>query len=55
MSEVKAYGAADSKADLKEIKIERRAIQPRDVKIKITYCGVCHSDIHTVRNDWGVK
>ncbi|MEH6656504.1 NAD(P)-dependent alcohol dehydrogenase [Leeuwenhoekiella marinoflava] len=53
MSEVKAYGAADSKADLKEIKIERRAIKPRDVKIKITYCGVCHSDIHTVRNDWG--
>ncbi len=53
MSEVKAYGAADSKADLKQMTIERREVQPRDVKIKITYCGVCHSDIHTVRNDWG--
>ncbi len=53
MSEVKAYGAADPKADLKQINIERRDVTPRDVKIKITYCGVCHSDIHTVRNDWG--
>ena len=53
MSEVKAYGAADAKADLKQINIERRDVKPRDVKIKITYCGVCHSDIHTVRNDWG--
>ncbi len=53
MSEVKAYGAADPKADLKQINIERRDVTPRDVKIKITYCGVCHSDIHTVRDDWG--
>ncbi|WP_028375285.1 NAD(P)-dependent alcohol dehydrogenase [Leeuwenhoekiella sp. MAR_2009_132] len=53
MSEVKAYGAADAKAELKQIIIERRDVKPRDVKIKITYCGVCHSDIHTVRNDWG--
>ncbi|PHR94730.1 MAG: hydroxyacid dehydrogenase [Leeuwenhoekiella sp.] len=53
MSEVKAYGAADSEADLKQMSIERREVKPRDVKIKITYCGVCHSDIHTVRNDWG--
>ena len=53
MSEVKAYGAADANADLKQLNIERRDVQPRDVKIKITYCGVCHSDIHTVRNDWG--
>jgi len=53
MSTIKAYGAADKKADLKQMTIERRDIQPNDVKIKITYCGVCHSDIHAVRNDWG--
>ena len=53
MSEVKAYGAVDAKADLKQLNIERRDVKPRDVKIKITYCGVCHSDIHTVRNDLG--
>lgn len=50
---VKAYGAKSSDAALKELKIERRSLQPKDVKIKIDYCGVCHSDIHTVRNDWG--
>lgn len=50
---VKAYGAHASDAPLKELQIQRRALNPKDVKIKITYCGVCHSDIHTVRNDWG--
>jgi len=53
MTEVKAYGAQDKEADLKEMTIERRDTLPTDVKIKITYCGVCHSDIHTVRSDWG--
>lgn len=53
MTTVKAYGAQDKDADLKEMTIERRKTQPTDVKIKITYCGVCHSDIHTVRSDWG--
>ncbi|MDR6301581.1 NAD(P)-dependent alcohol dehydrogenase [Mesonia maritima] len=53
MSEIKAYGAKESKADLKQMTIERREVKDNDVKIKITYCGVCHSDIHQVRNDWG--
>ncbi|RMB59498.1 NAD(P)-dependent alcohol dehydrogenase [Dokdonia sinensis] len=52
-TEIKAYGAKDKGAALKEMTIERRDTQPKDVKIKITYCGVCHSDIHTVENDWG--
>lgn len=50
---VKAYGAQTSDAPLKELNIERRGLNSKDVKIKIDYCGVCHSDIHTVRNDWG--
>ncbi|WP_037315197.1 NAD(P)-dependent alcohol dehydrogenase [Salegentibacter sp. Hel_I_6] len=52
MSEVKAYGAQSSDADLKSLNIERREITADDVKIEIEYCGVCHSDIHQVRNDW---
>lgn len=53
MTTVKAYGAATKEANLKEMNINRRDTLPTDVKIKITYCGVCHSDIHTVRSDWG--
>ncbi len=49
---IKAFGADDAKADLKPMDIERRACGDDDVKIDIAYCGVCHSDIHTVRNDW---
>lgn len=50
---VKAYGAESTTADLKEMNIERRATTPNDVEIEILYCGVCHSDLHTARNDWG--
>lgn len=52
-TKIKAYGAKASNAKLEELKIERRTLGSKDVKIKIDYCGVCHSDIHTVRNDWG--
>ncbi|WP_267402152.1 MULTISPECIES: NAD(P)-dependent alcohol dehydrogenase [unclassified Chryseobacterium] len=50
---VKAYGAESSTADLKELNITRREVTPQDVEIEILYCGVCHSDLHTARNDWG--
>ncbi|MEN8817492.1 MAG: NAD(P)-dependent alcohol dehydrogenase [Nonlabens sp.] len=53
MPQVKAYAAAASDADLKEISIERRDLHDNDVKIDILYCGVCHSDIHAKLNDWG--
>ena len=49
---IKAFGADDAQSNLKPMDIERRACGEDDVKIDITYCGVCHSDIHTVRNDW---
>jgi uncharacterized zinc-type alcohol dehydrogenase-like protein len=35
------------------MRFQRRALGPKDVAIKIHYCGVCHSDIHTIRGDWG--
>ena len=50
---VKAYGAESTTADLKEMNIDRRAVTASDIEIEILYCGVCHSDLHTVRNDWG--
>lgn len=53
MSEVKAYAAADKTEDLQPITITRRTVTAEDIEIDIDYCGVCHSDIHTVHNDWG--
>ncbi len=53
METIKAYGATAADADLQPLDIKRRSLQEADVKIDILYCGVCHSDIHTVRNDWG--
>ncbi|RRQ45370.1 NAD(P)-dependent alcohol dehydrogenase [Chryseobacterium sp. SC28] len=50
---VKAFGTETPDHDLELMTIERREIQPKDVEIEILYCGVCHSDLHTARNDWG--
>jgi uncharacterized zinc-type alcohol dehydrogenase-like protein len=49
---IKAYGSTAPTEDLKPLNIERRAVGTTDIKIDITYCGVCHSDIHTAKNDW---
>ncbi|WP_336515071.1 NAD(P)-dependent alcohol dehydrogenase [Pollutibacter soli] len=50
---VNAFGTASPKADLKQINIQRREPTAKDVEIDILFCGVCHSDLHTARNDWG--
>ncbi|MBO9532384.1 MAG: NAD(P)-dependent alcohol dehydrogenase [Solirubrobacteraceae bacterium] len=47
-----AYGASSATAPLEPLTIERRAVGPHDVRIDIHFCGICHSDIHTVRGDW---
>lgn len=49
----KAYGAHAADKPLQSLDIERRAPGPQDVQIEIAYCGVCHSDLHTVRSEWG--
>jgi len=51
--QVKAFGTAAPEADLKEMNISRRDVTGKDVEIDILYCGVCHSDLHTARNEWG--
>lgn len=50
---VKAYGAHAANKPLEALDIERRKPGPHDVQIDIDYCGVCHSDLHTVRSEWG--
>jgi uncharacterized zinc-type alcohol dehydrogenase-like protein len=49
-----AYSAAKPKARVVPTKIDRRPVGPKDVQIGIEYCGVCHTDIHFVNNDWGM-
>jgi alcohol dehydrogenase (NADP+) len=51
--QVKAYAATSAHEPLVPHPIERRELRVDDVEIDILYCGVCHSDLHTARNDWG--
>ena len=51
--EVKAFGTQAADAPLKQMTIDRREVLATDIEIEILYCGVCHSDLHTARNDWG--
>lgn len=50
---VKAFGANAADAPLKSLNIQRRSVTAHDVEIEILFCGVCHSDLHQVRNEWG--
>src|SRR5437867_8101585 len=48
----KAYSAASATSGLASTKINRRDPTDRDVQIEILFCGICHSDLHSVRNEW---
>ena len=48
----KAYAATSATSKMSPLTIQRRAPRPQDVQIDILYCGVCHSDLHTVRDEW---
>ncbi|MBC7457042.1 MAG: NAD(P)-dependent alcohol dehydrogenase [Bdellovibrionaceae bacterium] len=50
---VKAYAAHSPKSLLEPYEFERRALKADDVAIQIHFCGICHSDIHTARGEWG--
>ena len=50
---VKAFGTEAADKPLAQMNIERREPTAGDVEIDILYCGVCHSDLHTAKNDWG--
>ncbi|MCC9307837.1 NAD(P)-dependent alcohol dehydrogenase [Kitasatospora sp. RB6PN24] len=53
MPSIKAYGATSATEPLVPLTIERREVGPRDIQIEIQYSGICHSDLHTVRGEWG--
>src|ERR1043166_2419087 len=48
----RAYAAQAANSGLAPFTIRRRIPEPQDVQIDISYCGVCHSDLHQVRNQW---
>lgn len=52
MPTIQAYAAQDAHSPLGPFGIERREPGPQDVQIRILWCGVCHSDLHTARNEW---
>lgn len=52
MTKVAGYAAKSEKSPLAPFDFERRAIRPKDIEIEILFCGVCHSDLHTARNEW---
>ncbi|MEI7998562.1 MAG: NAD(P)-dependent alcohol dehydrogenase [Candidatus Omnitrophota bacterium] len=53
MQQTKAYGAVNAASPLAPLEITRRDTGVNDVAIDIAYCGICHSDIHQARNEWG--
>ena len=52
MYKAKAYAAASATAPLVSTTIPRRDPAEHDVQIEILFCGICHSDLHSVRNEW---
>jgi uncharacterized zinc-type alcohol dehydrogenase-like protein len=52
MFQVRGFAAADATEPMAPLSFDRRKPGPPDVRIEILFCGVCHTDLHTVRNDW---
>lgn len=52
VNNVKAFGTEAADAPLKQLNIQRRSVTAHDVEIEILYCGICHSDLHSARNEW---
>ncbi|BFO10146.1 Uncharacterized zinc-type alcohol dehydrogenase-like protein YahK [Serratia rubidaea] len=52
---INAIAASHADRPLAPVQIALRDVQPQDVSIEILYCGVCHSDLHMARNEWGVS
>lgn len=50
---IKAFAAYQPKEELKHYEFEQIPLRDEDVEVQITHCGICHSDIHLIDNDWG--
>jgi uncharacterized zinc-type alcohol dehydrogenase-like protein len=53
MISTKGYAAQTNQSDLAPWEFQRREVGPHDVQFDILYCGVCHSDLHQIKDDWG--
>ncbi len=53
MNTTKSYAALSATTDIEPHTITRREPNPHDIQIEIMYCGICHSDLHAARNEWG--
>lgn len=53
MTLTKAYAVKGAGSKLEPFELERREPGPRDVELEILYCGICHTDVHQTRNEWG--
>ena len=47
------YAARDKDGHLSPYSFDRRSLKDDDVCIQITHCGICHSDLHSIKNEWG--
>lgn len=50
---IKAYAAISPSEPMQAIEVQRRDLRPEDVEFRVLYCGICHSDLHSIKNDWG--
>lgn len=55
MSEIHGFGVHAAGAQLLPYKYDPGVLHPNEVEIKISHCGVCHSDVHLIDNDWGMS
>lgn len=53
MSKIKSYAALKPGANLELYEYDAGALQPDDVEVKVEYCGICHSDLSMIDNEWG--
>jgi len=53
MTKTRGYAALSAGADLSPFEFQRRSLREKDIGFKIDYAGICHSDIHQVREEWG--
>ena len=55
MSIIKSYAAKEAGADLSLWVYDAGELQPEDVEVEVEYCGICHSDLSMIDNEWGMS
>jgi uncharacterized zinc-type alcohol dehydrogenase-like protein len=55
MSIIKSYAAKEAGADLSLWEYDAGELQPEDVEVEVEYCGICHSDLSMIDNEWGCR